>query len=843
MAEKNTKPFKSYDEYMGNVFDCVNRCLYQYLEGMKGVYSNGQGGYKNVLYPDLEVASDSTKEQMQKLSWVLTQEPEMPTAAYEGGEGLEAAAGAEKEPAGASEDDPFADAFDLFGGLGDDGGGEPKEEVDEIADIFGSDDGLMDIFASFGSLSDEEEESSDGGDIFGAFGGGGGDAGPAAAPVDTTPIVDVAARILEIQERAKAAAESGVVMPFYILTEKMGFDPFTIFCFACGILSSTQTDYAGVFQIVNENGGLSTPTIESAGKLYYGTKFSITGAYGDMSVSLEQLQPVLDLRVVPSMPFSTPVSPDKRIIDYLFGKNPMKLDENYSRFLRMLTKENEELDEILCNDNVLESMKIAYGDGSRLFSYMGDEGSGRKFFIKKFCAENGLRAMSVNCKKLFVYDYSFVEKAVWAVTRECILTDGCCVLEELQYRDEEKEKFFGYMDLFFTKLTEKGVTVFCNSKETINFKEITKEQITLLTLNPPDIDGRVACWNYYSKPFKWGDDVDFFEMATKFLFTPGKIKDACTYGKSLAVMDRAEVIDRATLFKSCNAQMSSELSAKATRVEAKFGFEDIVMNKDQREQIGHAIEQMNNKKQVYEDWNYMKKYPYGRGLTVLLYGAPGTGKSMMAQVLAHELNLELYRVDISKVVDKYVGETEKSLSMIFREAKKCNVVLFFDECDTIFAKRADDGGSNQASANNKTALLLQEMEAYDGVCVLATNYKHNIDPAFFRRMKYIVEFQFPNPDTREMLWTTTVPKTTPLGDDVDFRFIAEKFEFAGGNIKNCILNAAFLAAEDPTADGKVCMRHSLKAIQYEFVKVGRVFPRADFEPYADEIFGEEEKPY
>ena len=133
--------------------------------------------------------------------------------------------------------------------------------------------------------------------------------------------------------------------------------------------------------------------------------------------------------------------------------------------------------------------------------------------------------------------------------------------------------------------------------------------------------------------------------------------------------------------------------------------------------------------------------------------------------------------------------------MIFREAKKCNVVLFFDECDTIFAKRSDDGGSNQASANNKTALLLQEMEAYDGVCVLATNYKHNIDPAFFRRMKYIVEFQFPDPDTREMLWRTTIPKDTPLAEDVDIRFLAERFEFAGGNIKNCILNAGVTASE------------------------------------------------
>ena len=775
--------FQNYDSYMENIFDCVNQCLYQYLEDMKGIYSNGQGGYKNVLYPDLEIASDTARGKVQKFQK------------------------AQEQKIKESEEEEYAgDGFSL--------------DADDGEGAFGVED---DIFGFLDAFSADEEEASEEGE----------------KEEMALPKMDVTERIEEIQERAARSVEEGVHLPFYELCAKMEFDPFTVFCFACGILSSTQTDYAGVFQIVNENGNLSAPTIESAGKLYYGQKYSITGAYADMSVCLEQLLPVLSLNVVPSMPFSTVVSPDKRIIDYLFGRNPMKIDENYSRFIKMLTKEKgEKLDEILCNENVLEAMMVAYNDGSRLFSYQGDEGSGRKFFVRKFCQAKGLRAMTVNCKKLFAYDFSFVDNAIWAVTRECILTDGCCVLDELEYREEEKEKFFGYMDLFFTKLTEKDVTVFANSKESINFREITKEPVTLLQLSPPDIDGRMACWNYYAKGFHFAEDVDFFEMSTKFLFTPGKIRDAVRYGKSLAVMDRKESIDRATLFKSCNAQMSTELSQKASRVEAKFGFEDIVMNEDQRETIGHAIEQMNNKKQVYEDWNYMKKYPYGRGLTVLLYGAPGTGKSMMAQVLAHELNLELYRVDISKVVDKYVGETEKSLSMIFREAKKCNVVLFFDECDTIFAKRSDDGGSNQASANNKTALLLQEMEAYDGVCVLATNYKHNIDPAFFRRMKYVVEFQFPNADTREMLWTTTVPKTTPLSDDVDFRFIAEKFEFAGGNIKNCILNAAFLAAEDEYADGKVCMRHYLKAIMYEFVKVGHVFTRADFEPYADMVFGE-----
>lgn len=771
-------PFKDYDEYMRYLFACVNSMLDLHFQSMKKTFVSEQGGYKNVLYPDLEIAHDVTKEHLYSFTESLNN--------------------AEREA------DEASDAA--------------EDEELEDSDFLSEFNGLLDVFSTFDE-DDEEEENSD-------------TENKSGEASDEKSIEDTFAYI---NHRAALTIENGVALPFYELCNKLEFESFTQFCFVCALLSATQTDYASIFQVVNENGGISSPTIESAAKLYYGKQYSITSAYADMSTCLEQLLPIFDLRVVTSMPFSTQVSPDKRLIDFLFGRNPYKTDANYSRYFKMLV--SDELDPVMANQNVLDAMKISYSEGNRIFAYDGDEGSGRKFFIKHFCKEMGFRAITMNCKKLFATDYGFVEHALWALTRECILTGACAVLEELTFRDETKEQFNTYMDMAFMKLVEKDVTVFTTGKEQMDFKDITKESVTYLTLPAPGIDERVNCWKYFSQSYKLAEDVDLFEMAVKFLFTAGKISDALRYAKSLSAMDKKDAIERANLFKGCNAQMSSELSQKATRVEAKFGFDDIVMNADQRETITHAIEQMMFKKQVYENWNYMKKYPYGRGLTVLLFGAPGTGKSMMAQVLAHELNLELYRVDISKVVDKYVGETEKSLSMIFREAKKCNVVLFFDECDTIFAKRSDDGGSNQASANNKTALLLQEMEAYDGVCVLATNYKHNIDPAFFRRMKYIVEFQFPNPDTREMLWKTTVPKTTPLAEDVDFRFLAEKFEFAGGNIKNCILNAAFLAAADESAEGEVHMKHYLQAIRYEYVKTGKVFTRADFEPFAEEVFG------
>ncbi|MDY3711661.1 MAG: ATP-binding protein [Agathobaculum sp.] len=655
----------------------------------------------------------------------------------------------------------------------------------------------------------------------------------APLPAEDAQAPSVADMLSVIRRRAACTAAP---LPLHTLAETLGLSDFSLFCFACAVLSSTQTNYAAIFQVIGQNSSLVAPSIESAARVYFGEQFSITAAYAEMSRALEQLAPVFDLRINASLPFSTIVSPDKRLIDFLFGADPLRIDQKYKRFFSVLT-DGQTLDPLLANQHILDALTISFDDGVRLFSLYGDEGSGRRFTIRHFCAQKNLRCITVDGAKLFGYDFQFVQQALWAVARECLLSGACCCLTNLSYREEEKERFFSYMDLFFERLSDHGVTVFTHSKDKLPMREMTSLDFTQLELPTPDNRERIVLWQHYAEGYALDDEVDLTEMATKFLFTGGKIKNALHQARSFASMAQALLIPRDQLFKACNAQMSHELTQKATRIPANFTWDDIVMNRDQREALQHAVEQMTYRKQVYEDWNYMKKYQYGRGLSVLLFGAPGTGKSMCAQVIANALNLELYRVDLSKVVDKYVGETEKSISMIFREAKKCNVVLFFDECDTLFAKRSDDGGSNQSSNNNKTALLLQEVEAYDGVSVLATNYKHNIDPAFFRRMKFIVEFQFPDADTREMLWKTTIPKTTPLAEDVDIRFLAERFEFVGGNIKNCILNAAFLAAADPDSDGNVHMKHYLQAIRYEFVKTGKVFTRADFEPYAHLVLG------
>ncbi|MBQ3030917.1 MAG: AAA family ATPase, partial [Anaerotignum sp.] len=578
-------PFRDYGEYMEYLFACVNLAMDAHLTQMKRVFATGQGGYKNVLYPDLEVAADVCTERIERFRFM---------------------------------------------------GKTEKEEIEEntVEDL------PEELLSLFGNFAEETLPS---------------------AAEEKDSLMTPEKQLELVAQRAEATLDAGVSLPFYELCRKLEMDSFTVFCFVSGILASTQTDYAAVYQVINENGGLSAPTIESAAKLYFGENFSIAGAYGDMSACLEQLMPVLNLRVQGNMPFSTVVSPDKRMIDFLFGKNPMRLDENYVRFFKMLT-DGKELDPIMANENILDAMKISFEEGVRIFSYFGDEGSGRKFFVKHFCQEKGMNAVSVNCKKLFIYDYQYVDQALWAVTRECILTNACCVLDELTFREDEKEKFYGYMDLAFGKLNTQGITVFAISKEKLQMKEITREEFTELELPTPSNQERENCWKYFSKGYGLGNDIELPEMATKFLFTPGKISSALKNARSLATMDKDILIPRKTLFQGCYNQMSSELTQKATKVKANFGFEDIVMNKDQRETLEHAIDQMNFRKKVYDNWDYNKKYPYGRGLSILLFGAPGTGKSMCAQVIAHELNLELYRVDLSKVIDKYVGETEKSIS-------------------------------------------------------------------------------------------------------------------------------------------------------------------------------------
>ena len=208
----------------------------------------------------------------------------------------------------------------------------------------------------------------------------------------------------------------------------------------------------------------------------------------------------------------------------------------------------------------------------------------------------------------------------------------------------------------------------------------------------------------------------------------------------------------------------------------------------------------------------------GKGTTAVFAGPSGTGKTIAAEVIANEIKLDLYRVDLASVISKYIGETEKNLDRVFTTAENASAVLFFDEADALFGKRSEVRDSHDRYANIEISYLLQKMEAYEGAAILATNLGQNMDESFLRRFAFNIRFPFPEADSRRRIWSTIWPQETPLACDIDYGYLASRFRFTGGNIKNVALAAAFLAADD---GGVVTMTHLLRAIEREFAKMGK----------------------
>jgi len=249
------------------------------------------------------------------------------------------------------------------------------------------------------------------------------------------------------------------------------------------------------------------------------------------------------------------------------------------------------------------------------------------------------------------------------------------------------------------------------------------------------------------------------------------------------------------------------------------------------EHLREVCAHVKHRHRVFADWGFGGKISLGKGLSALFVGPSGTGKTMASEVIAGELGLDLFKIDLSCLVSKYIGETEKNLSRVFEEAEQSNAILFFDEADSVFGKRSEVKDSHDRYANIEVNYLLQRMEEYEGVVILASNYQRNIDEAFTRRIRFIIEFPFPDDDYRRRIWGKVFPEHTPLAEDIDFEFLAHKLKLSGGNIRNIALGAAFLAAG--CGGGRVEMGHVVCAAKREFQKMGRLLVRSDFDEYFD----------
>lgn len=327
------------------------------------------------------------------------------------------------------------------------------------------------------------------------------------------------------------------------------------------------------------------------------------------------------------------------------------------------------------------------------------------------------------------------------------------------------------------------------------------------------------------------DDEEVSSLANRYRLNRFQFQQSVAYARDLAwarARGESPLLVFEDLVAGARAQFSRDIGSLARRITPGFDMEDLVLPKREKAHLTELIAFVERRGQVYEKWGFGGKFPRGTGAKALFFGRSGTGKTMAAEVIAGTLGLDLFKVDLSSVVSKWVGETEKNLGAIFDRAEEAQAVLLFDEADSLFGSRTNVGNAVDRYANLETNYLLQRIEEYDGIAILSSNLKQNIDEAFTRRFHFVLEFPFPDRPAREEIWQRSFPREAPLADDVDFGFLADRYKFTGGNIKNSILRAAFLGA---TQGEEIEMIHILRGVVREYQNLERELTERDFGPW------------
>lgn len=345
----------------------------------------------------------------------------------------------------------------------------------------------------------------------------------------------------------------------------------------------------------------------------------------------------------------------------------------------------------------------------------------------------------------------------------------------------------------------------------------------LLRMPQPDVHTRTGAWS--AALANLGDSHELGEeaagsLATRYVIGAGVITDVIAEASAFAAA-AAVPVHQQHIEEAIGRQLSIELGSFGRLVTRRASFSEMVLPADVIEVLHSIIAMVSERTKILEGWGYARHLGINRGVSALFSGEPGTGKTMAATVISSELGLELMRIDLSAVVSKWVGETEKHLAKIFDEAQNANAMLLFDEADSLFGKRTEAKSAQDRYANLEVNYVLQRMETFDGICILTTNMENAIDPAFLRRLNFRVRFPEPEVEERVELWQRLLPPDTNIGDDADFQKLADRFEMSGGHIRNAIVRAAVIAArEGRSMQG----RDLLHGAHLEYEELGKVMP-------------------
>jgi AAA+ superfamily predicted ATPase len=341
----------------------------------------------------------------------------------------------------------------------------------------------------------------------------------------------------------------------------------------------------------------------------------------------------------------------------------------------------------------------------------------------------------------------------------------------------------------------------------------------VLDIGKPSYDEQLMLWKKVLDTSDRHTEKSLEDLVSQFNLSVSAIRDMSTEMNSISVEHHSNGSGglaplEKKIWKQCCVYTRPKADELIQRIEPLACWEDIVLPEEQKATLMEMARQVKQRAKVYGRWGFASSSARGLGISALFTGESGTGKTMAAEVLANELKLDLYKVDLSQVVNKYIGETEKNLKRVFDEAEEGGAILLFDEADALFGKRSEVKDSHDRYGNIEVSYLLQRMESYRGLAILTTNMKSAMDKAFYRRIRFIVQFPFPDSTLRATIWKKVFPEGTPV-KDLDFTKLS-RLNIPGGNIRNIAMNAAFIAAHDGTA---VSMSHLSRAARSEYNKL------------------------
>ena len=464
-----------------------------------------------------------------------------------------------------------------------------------------------------------------------------------------------------------------------------------------------------------------------------------------------------------------------------------------------------------CEELIRKQIKN-HGGVSVIFELTGRRGAGKKVFANMAVAEVGYKINVLRMSALLSEDGMDRDSLIYEFLFSCRV-NGCVPYLDLLDVPEEDAGAMAVIQ----KIAREYSVVFVGAGTDSRWSGKLKLSTRKIFLDKLSMKDSLRLWKWMGRKYSMDEDVDYEQLAGKYRLLPAVISEIFIRAEEKRWSEERDSISMELLLsciRECNRFFGNSLME---RIDTVFTWKELRVEPQVIEGMQLACAHL--KYRFAMERTMGRQTPYGTGVGVLMYGPPGTGKTMAAQVMANELGMELYRVDLSQVTSKYIGETEKNLESVFREAEHSNVILFFDEADSLFGKRTEVKDSNDKYANQETSYILQRIESYEGMIILATNLVKNFDSAFMRRITVSIRFSEPDENMRKLLWKDMLQNTALAEDAVLIDNLAKQFEITGSNIKSIVRNALFMSFMEHR---ELRIEDIAKAVKVEFEKLGKI---------------------